>query len=69
MLKLLEAIFAGRIQTEDIDTVGSKQFRGELNCNTAQCDKCGECLKVCPVSAITINEYNRPIIDYKRCVF
>ena len=44
MLKLLEAIFAGRIQTEDIDTVGSKQFRGELNCNTAQCDKCGECL-------------------------
>ena len=69
MLKLMEAIFAGKIQTEDIDTVGSQQFRGELNCNTAQCHKCGECLKVCPVDAITINEYNRPAINYKRCVF
>ena len=69
MLKLMEAIFAGKIQTEDIDTVGSQQFRGELNCNTAQCNKCSECLKVCPVDAITINEYNRPVINYKRCVF
>ena len=69
MLKLIEAIFAGRIQTEDIDTVGSKHFRGELNCNTAQCDRCGACLQICPVFAITMNDYNRPIINYKRCVF
>ena len=69
MLKLIEAIFAGKIQTEEIDTVGSKQFRGELNCNTAECDKCGKCLEVCPVKAVTYNEYGRPAIDYKRCVF
>ena len=55
MLKLIEAIFAGKMQTEDIDTVGSKQFRGELNCNTAECTKCGKCLEVCPVKAITCN--------------
>ena len=69
MLKLIEAIFAGKIRTEDIDTVGSKQFRGELNCNPAQCEKCGKCSDVCPVKAITYNEYYCPVIDYKRCVF
>ncbi|MGL5207361.1 MAG: 4Fe-4S dicluster domain-containing protein, partial [Acidaminococcaceae bacterium] len=69
MLKLIEAIFCGKIKTEEINTVGSEQFRGELNCNTAQCDKCGKCLSICPVAAIKINEYNRPAIDYKRCVF
>ena len=35
MLKLLEAIFAGKCATENIDNTGHPQMRGQLQCNGA----------------------------------
>ena len=32
MLKMLEAIFHGKIATENIDTTGHKRLRGQLQC-------------------------------------
>ena len=42
MLKLLEAIFAGKVATENIDTTGHERMRGQLQCN-GSCDGCGAC--------------------------
>ena len=33
MLKLLEAIFAGKCATENIDNTGHPHMRGQLQCN------------------------------------
>ena len=51
MLKMLEAIFAGKIATENIDTTGHKRLRGELSCG-AGCDGCGKCAEACPFHLI-----------------
>ena len=67
MLKMLEAIFAGKIATENIDTTGHKRLRGELNCS-ASCDGCGACAAACPVGAMSI-EQGKAHIDYKKCLF
>ena len=42
MLKMLEAIFHGKIATENIDTTGHKRLRGQLQCDGG-CDGCGAC--------------------------
>lgn len=67
MLKMLEAIFAGKIATENIDTIGHKRLRGELSCG-AGCDGCGKCAEVCPVKAVSV-EQGKPRIDYNKCLF
>ena len=67
MLKMLEAIFAGKIATENIDTTGHKRLRGELNCS-GSCDGCGTCAAACPVGAMSI-EQGKARIDYKKCLF
>lgn len=69
MLKLIESILAGRIQTEEIDTVGSAAYRGELATRPSQCIECGKCLSACPVGAISLSRRKLPCIDYKKCVF
>ena len=67
MLKMLEAIFAGKIATENIDTTGHKRLRGELSCG-ACCDGCGKCAEVCPVKAVSV-EQGKARIDYNKCLF
>lgn len=67
MLKMLEAIFAGKIATENIDTTGNKRLRGELSCG-AGCDGCGKCAEVCPVKAVSV-EQGKAKIDYNKCLF
>lgn len=67
MLKMLEAIFAGKIATENIDTTGHKRLRGELSCGTG-CDGCGKCAEVCPVKAVSV-EQGKARIDYNKCLF
>ena len=67
MLKMLEAIFAGKIATENIDTTGHKRLRGELSCG-AGCDGCGKCAEVCPVKAVSV-EQGKAKIDYNKCLF
>lgn len=67
MLKLLEAIFAGKVATENIDTTGHKRMRGQLQCN-GTCNSCGACAVSCPVQAINMDN-GKPVIDYKKCIF
>lgn len=67
MLKMLEAIFAGKIATENIDTTGHKRLRGELACNDS-CDGCGACAAACPVKAVSVVG-GRAQIDYQKCLF
>ena len=67
MLKMLEAIFAGKIATEEIHTTGSKRFRGQLQVKQ-DCTGCGACLAACPVQAISLVG-NKPVMDYKKCLF
>lgn len=67
MLKMLEAIFAGKIATENIDTTGHKRLRGELSCG-AGCDGCGKCAEACPVKAVSV-EQGKAKIDYNKCLF
>ena len=67
MLKMLEAIFAGKIATENIDTTGHKRLRGELSCG-ASCDGCGKCAEACPVKAVSV-EQGKAQIDYNKCLF
>ncbi len=70
MLKMLEAIFAGKIATENIDISGHKRLRGQLQCHaTAACAQCGACAEACPVGALTLNAQGEPAIDYKKCIF
>ncbi|WP_405383947.1 NADH-quinone oxidoreductase subunit NuoB [Phascolarctobacterium sp.] len=67
MLKMLEAIFAGKIATENIHTTGHKRMRGQLYCD-GNCGGCGACAAVCPTQALRL-ENGRPVIDYKKCLF
>lgn len=67
MLKMLEAIFAGKIATENIDVTGHKRMRGVLQCS-GKCSGCGACAAACPVQGITMMN-DMPQIDYKKCLF
>lgn len=67
MLKLLEAIFNGKIATKDINNTGSASFRGELQCN-GNCNACGACQQACPTHALVL-ENGAVSIDYKKCLF
>lgn len=67
MLKMLEAIFSGKIATENIDVSGHKRMRGTLQCN-GKCSACGECAAACPVQGIKLVG-DMPQIDYKKCLF
>lgn len=67
MLKMLEAILAGKIATETISTTGHKRMRGQLNVNTS-CNGCGLCSAACPVQAMSFVN-GRPSIDYSKCIF
>ena len=67
MLKLLEAIFKGKIATEEIHTTGAKRMRGELISKAGECDLEASA-KACPVGAFTVVE-GKPVIDYKKCLF
>ncbi len=67
MLKMIEAILAKRIVTENISFSGHKRMRGQLQCLN-NCDGCGNCSAVCPVQAITIQD-GKPAVDYKKCIF
>lgn len=67
MLKMLEAIFHGKIATENIDTTGHKRLRGQLHCD-GSCDGCGACATACPVGAVIVAD-GKAKIDYSKCVF
>ena len=67
MLKLLEAIFAGKVATENIDHTGHPRLRGQLQCN-GNCTGCGMCAAACPVQALSVVG-GKPCIDYKKCIF
>ena len=67
MLKLLEAIFAGKVATENIDNTGHPRLRGQLQCN-GNCTGCGMCAAACPVQALSVVG-GKPCIDYKKCIF
>lgn len=67
MLKMLEAILAGKIATETVSTDGHKRMRGQMNV-TGSCDSCGLCSAACPVQALSIDN-GKPVIDYSRCIF
>ena len=67
MLKMLEAIFAGKIATETISTDGHKRMRGQLTVN-GSCDGCSNSTAACPVQAMSIVE-GKPVIDYSKCIF
>lgn len=67
MLKMLEAIFHGKIATENIDTTGHKRLRGQLQCD-GSCDGCGACAAACPVGAVSVSD-GKAKIDYSKCVF
>ena len=69
MLKMIEAILAKRIVTEDIKTTGSKRLRGQLQVMYGKegCDFTA-CAAACPVQAISLVD-GKPVIDYKKCIF
>ena len=67
MLDMLEAIFKGKIATEEIHTTGSKRMRGQLITKQGE-SNLEAAAKVCPVRAFTI-ENGSPVIDYKKCLF
>ena len=67
MLKMLEAIFAGKIATENINTTGHKRMRGTLKCDSS-CDSCGACKAACTCGALEMKD-GKPVIDYKKCLF
>ncbi len=67
MLRMLEAIFRGKIATENVDTTGHKRLRGQLVCDK-ECDGCGACAAACPVGAVSIAE-GKAKIDYNKCIF
>ena len=67
MLKMLEAILHGKIATENIDTMGHKRLRGQLQCD-GSCDGCGACAAACPVGAVSVAD-GKAKIDYSKCVF
>ncbi len=69
MLKMIEAILAKRIVTEDIKTTGSKRLRGRLQVVHGKDEySYTECAAACPVQAITLVG-GKPEIDYKKCIF
>ena len=67
MLRMLEAIFRGKIATENVDITGHKRLRGQLVCDN-KCDGCGACAGACPVGAVSIAE-DKAQIDYQKCIF
>lgn len=67
MLKMLEAIFQGKIATEEIHTTGAKRMRGEIVPTKGTCDL-ELCAKACPVGAFKVVD-GKPEIDYKKCLF
>lgn len=69
MLKMLEAILAGRIATENIELNGRKRLRGELQVDAAMSEAAqAACLKACPTDALTL-EQGRLRVDYSKCIF
>lgn len=67
MLKMLEAIFKGKIATENIHTSGAKRMRGQIVTTPGSCDL-EACVKACPVGAFSV-EKGKPVIDYHKCLF
>ena len=52
MLKIIEAILAKRIVTENVKTTGDKRMRGKISTMYGKnytC--CGACVQACPVNA------------------
>ena len=69
MLKIIEAILAKRIVTENVKTTGDKRMRGKLtNMYGKNYTCCGACVNACPVNAISLVD-GKPEIDYKKCIF
>mgnify|MGYP000688413400 FL=1 len=69
MLKIIEAILAKRIVTENVKTTGDKRMRGKISTMYGKnytC--CGACVNACPVNAISLVD-GKPSIDYKKCIF
>ena len=67
MLKMIEAILAKKIVTENISFTGRNRMRGQLQCANS-CDCCGRCAEICPVQAIAMSD-GKPEVDYKKCIF
>ena len=69
MLKIIGAILAKRIVTENVKTTGDKRMRGKLtNMYGKNFTCCGACVNACPVNAISLVD-GKPEIDYKKCIF
>jgi Ni,Fe-hydrogenase III small subunit/ferredoxin-like protein FixX len=69
VLKIIEAILAKRIVTENVKTTGDKRMRGKLtNMYGKNYTCCGACVNACPVNAISLVD-GKPEIDYKKCIF
>lgn len=44
--------------------------RGKINFDTAKCDVCGDCARVCPAEAIEVDQENSQIKYYPfRCIY
>ncbi|MEG1346006.1 MAG: 4Fe-4S binding protein [Acidaminococcaceae bacterium] len=69
MLKLIEAIWAGKVQTQELNTLGAERWRGEMAYDRKKCSDCNKCVEQCPVGALRFNAKGKLSIDYNRCLF
>jgi len=67
MLEMLEAIFKGKIATEELHTTGAKRMRGQLVTKQGEANM-EAAAKACPVGAFSVVD-GKPVIDYKKCLF
>lgn len=73
---LLESIKLGVATASNLESVEqpSKRFRGMVMLDPDLCDHSGDCVRVCPTQAITldddpVNQRTRWEVDHAKCIF